>query len=334
MTIRSFLFPVILVMSLSSCNDYTGKIMTVSGPVSPKDLGLTLTHEHILVDFVGADSINYGRWDREEVARKALPYLLEAKEFGTRTFIDATPEYIGRDPFLLRSVSEKAGMNIITNTGYYGAGRNRYIPAHAYKETTEQIAGRWIDEWKNGIEKSGVRPGFIKTGVMGGELSTLHRRLIRAAARTHLETGLVIASHTGPAIPAFEQLGILCEEGVSPEAFIWVHAQNETDSLSHFLAARAGAWISFDGLNDDNTNDYLRMIKNMKENDLLDHVLISHDAGWFRPGEEDGGEFRGFTSLFKNLIPALKDDGFTLEEINLLLIENPAKAFTIGVRKF
>jgi phosphotriesterase-related protein len=334
MTIHSFLIPVILAWSLTSCNDYTGKIMTVSGPVTPDEMGLTLTHEHVLVDFVGADSINYDRWDREAVTKKTLPYLLEAKELGTRTFIDATPAYIGRDPLLLKSISEKAGMNILTNTGYYGAGRDRYIPARAYKETTEQIARHWIDEWEKGIEKSGVRPGFIKIGVMGGQLSTLHRRLIRAAAYTHLATGLVIASHTGLAIPAFEQIGILCEEGVSPEAFSWVHAQNEKDSSSHFLAARSGAWISFDGLSDDNTMDYVKMIRNMKDNDLLDHVLISHDAGWYRPDQEDGGEFRGFTSLFKNLIPALKADGFSQAEINQLLVENPARAFTIGVRKY
>ena len=31
-------------------------IMTVNGPESPGKMGITLEHEHILVDFIGADS--------------------------------------------------------------------------------------------------------------------------------------------------------------------------------------------------------------------------------------------------------------------------------------
>lgn len=323
-----------MILLMAGCRTgHEGMIMTVSGPVTPDKMGLTLTHEHVLVDFIGADSIRYERWDRAAVSETVLPYLVEARKLRTVTFIDATPAYIGRDPFLLSQLAEKSRLNIITNTGYYGAGRDRYIPAHAYKETATQLSERWIAEWKKGIDGSGVKPGFIKTGVMGGKLSELHRKLVRAAARTHLETGLVIASHTGPAEPAFEQLGILCEEGVSPEAFIWVHAQS-ADSASHILAAKAGAWISFDGLDDDNTEEYVRMISYMKDNGLLSHVLLSHDAGWYRPGQPEGGEFRGFTALFRDLIPALRKEGFSESEISQLTVLNPAKAFTIGVRRW
>ena len=99
-------------------------------------------------------------------------------------------------------------------------------------------------------------------------LSDLHKKLVTAAARTHLKTGLTIASHTGPAVPAFEQLEILKNEGVSPEAFIWVHAQSEKDISNHVKAAAMGCWIGLDGLNDNNLADYVRMIKNLKENKL------------------------------------------------------------------
>ena len=30
------------------------KIITVTGPISPEEMGLTLPHEHIMVDFAGA----------------------------------------------------------------------------------------------------------------------------------------------------------------------------------------------------------------------------------------------------------------------------------------
>ena len=307
--------------------------MTVKGPLPEGKMGIALTHEHILVDFIGADQITEKRWDRTKVISKVLPYLLEAKNLGCRTFVDCTPEFIGRDPVLLRILADSSALHIITNTGYYGAGDNRYLPQFVFNETAAQLAERWISEWNEGIKGTGIKPGFIKIGVSGDNLSEIHRKLVIAAALTHLKTGLVIASHTGPADLAFEELDILKNEGVSPEAFIWVHAQNENDNGNHIRAARMGAWVSFDGLNDNNFNDYLSLIKKIKENKLLNRVLISHDAGWYDPAKENGGDFRGYNALFEKLVPAFKKEGFTEGEINQLLVINPSKAFTIKVHK-
>ena len=48
-------------------------------------LGLTLIHEHMLVDFIGADSVSMDRYDRDSVVQKVLPYLLEVRKFGVKT---------------------------------------------------------------------------------------------------------------------------------------------------------------------------------------------------------------------------------------------------------
>jgi phosphotriesterase-related protein len=234
---------------------------------------------------------------------------------------------------LLKSLSDSSGLNILTNTGFYGAVNNKFIPAYAFDETAEKLALRWTKEWEEGIEGTGIKPGFIKIGVESGRLSELHKKIVQAAALTHLKTGLTIASHTGPAIPAFEELEVLKNEGVSPEAFIWVHAQVEKDQSTHIKAARMGAWISLDGINDDNLEDYIRMIKTMKENNLLGKVLLSHDAGWYHPGEKNGGVFRGYTTLFEKLIPLLRKEKFSETEIHQLIVANPADAYTIRIRR-
>ena len=307
--------------------------MTVNGPISSTEMGITLTHEHILVDFIGADSISEKRWNRTKVHKIVLPYLATAKELGCKTFVDCTPAYLGRDPLLLKSISDSSGINILTNTGYYGAGNDKYLPRFAFYETADQISQRWVEECDKGIDGTGIKPGFIKIGVAVGSLSDLHKKLVTAAARTHLKTGLTIASHTGQSIPAFEELSILRQEGVSPEAFIWVHAQVEKDITTHIKAAKMGAWISLDGINDNNLNDYVSLLKNMKKNMVLDKVLLSHDAGWYHPGEENGGEYRGYTTLFTKLLPLLKKENFSEKEIHKILVTNPAEAFTIRVRK-
>ena len=70
----------------------------------------------------------------------------------------------------------------------------------------------------------------------------------------------------------------------------------------------------------------------MKKDGLLHRVLISHDAGWYNVGEPEGGEFRRYTAIFTKLIQALKNNGFSEEEITQLLVSNPQRAFSIKVR--
>ncbi len=306
--------------------------MTVKGKIKPSEMGLALTHEHVLVDFIkGATGEIW--WDREEVKSIVLPYLEEVKEFGCRTFFEFTPSYIGKDVRLLQELANATGLHIITNTGYYGAVNNKYMPAHAWDESAKQLAARWIRDFRKGMQGTNIRPGFIKIGVNPGPLSELHQKLVKAAALTHLKTGLTIASHTGPAEPALQEIELLKENGVHPGAFVWTHAQNEKDFTNHIKAAEMGTWISLDGIRVKKLDRYLSMLQNLKEHGHLNRILLSHDAGWYRPGEEKGSKYRGHTTLFSHLLPLMRDNGFSQDEIDLLLIRNPMEAFTIAVRK-
>jgi phosphotriesterase-related protein len=158
---------------------------------------------------------------------------------------------------------------------------------------------------------------------------------------THNKTGLVIASHTGPDLPAFAQIRILKSYGIDPSHFIWVHAQGGTLE-GNLRAAEMGAWISLDNINEAqhpdpgekfSTSWYADRIGAIKEAGYLDRVLISHDAGWYSPGEELGGDFRGFTDIFTALIPALKEREFTQQELDQLLVVNPMDAFSFKLHK-
>lgn len=304
---------------------------SVRGKIAVSKLGPALIHEHVLVDFIGADQISPDRWKHDEVIRKVLPYLLEIKSLGIKTLVECTPAFIGRDVLLLQKLSEQSGLNILTNTGYYGASDNKYLPKWAFTETAEQLANRWITELEGGIEGTGIRPGFIKTGVNSGKLSELHQKLIKAAVLTHLKTGLTICSHTGPALPACEEIDILKKSGVHPSAFVWVHANGSAEELQN--VGRSGCWISLDGISTDNVGKHVELITFLKSKGMLNQVLISHDAGWYRPGEPGGGEFRGFTTISSKLVPALEKQGFTDADIRILLVSNPANAFAIRFRK-
>lgn len=317
---------------LVSCNTKESHIITVTGEIPASEIGKTLHHEHLLVDFIGADSTGYHRWNRDSVVAKVLPYLLEIKNLGYKTLVECTPAYLGRDPMLMKMLSERSGVQIITNTGYYSAVGAKYIPEHGFTESAEQLAARWIDEAKNGIEGTGIYPGFIKIAVERKPLEEINRKVVEAACITHKTTGLVIMSHTGPALPAFQQIEILKQNGVHPSAFIWTHAQNEKDFSKHIEAAKMGVWVAFDNFNPDQLDKYVEFAQLMKKEGLLGKVLFSHDAGWYKPGEPGGGEFRGFTEIEGILIPALEKNGISQHDIYQLFAANPAEAFKVQIR--
>lgn len=332
-TCRFILLLLFAVVLLYACGKIEEpKIRTVTGEIPAHQMGKTLHHEHILVDFIGADSISYERWNRDSVVNKVLPYLLEIKNLGYKTLVDATPAYLGRDPLLLKMLSEKSGIQILTNTGYYSAVGAKYIPAHGFTESAEQIAARWIDEAKNGIEGTGIYPGFIKISVERKPLVEINRKVVEAACIAHKATGLTIMSHTGLAVPAFQQLEILKQYGVHPSAFIWTHANNEKDYSKQLEAAQLGTWIAFDSFNADKTDEFVQFAIRMKKEGLLNKLLFSHDAGWYRPGEPNGGEFRGYTDIEKYLIPALEKNGLVQQDIYQLFTLNPIEAFRVKVR--
>ena len=330
LTRRSFIKSSLCLALLKPRKPY---VMTINGELKASKMGITLPHEHFLVDFIGADKINASRWDLNTVVGKVLPHLLEAKAQGVETVMDCTPDFLGRDVQLFKILAEKSGVNILTNTGYYGAVGYKYLPEWAFTESAEQLAARWIAEARDGIGGTGIRPGFMKIGVNGGELSELETKLITAAGITHLATGLTICSHTGPAVAAFGQIAVLQKLGIKPDAFVWVHAQGELKKHTYTQAAKMGAWVSLDGIGWGDFENYANWLDTLRANDCLHRVLISHDAGWYDPEKPGGENMVGYTNIFQKLIPVLEKKGFKSRHIAQLLEKNPADAFAVRVRR-
>lgn len=311
------------------------QVMTVRGPLDRSEMGLTLTHEHLFADLRShaEQQRSPAEIDVDEVVEVVLPYLQRLRELGCRTFVDATAVGLGRNAALIKRLSEESGLHMLTVTGNYAAVDYQFLPPYVYDDSQQHLAQRWIDEWDKGIEGSDVRPGFIKLSVNDRPLSDIERKLIRAAATTHLETGLTIGTHTRLAVSAFAQLAELDARGVHPSAWIWIHAQHEKDLSQQLEAARRGAWISFDGISTDSVDAHVAMVKRLRDEGQLHRILVSQDAGWYTPGEPRGGNIRAYDTILTKFAPALRSSGFTSAEIDTLFIDNPARAFSVEVRR-
>jgi phosphotriesterase-related protein len=194
------------------------------------------------------------------------------------------------------------------------------LPEFARRETDEQLARRWIDEARWGVD--GVKPRFVKIGVNRGPLPAWDRKLVRAAAITARETGLTVASHTGDGLAAMEQIEVFEAAKITPAQFVWVHAQNEKDHNFHRRAARAGAWVEFDNINRESADWHRECVRFMASEGLLLRTLISQDSGWYHVGEPGGGTYRGYTFIYTDFLPAL-DSAW----VRTMMVDNPATAF-------
>jgi len=313
----------------SAVKDQQNVIQTISGSLPPSLAGFMLPHEHLFSNFgVGIKDTHI--YDEVKLFKQVIPYLKQLKAYGCDTIVDCTTAYFGRRVDILLELYKQTGVHIVTNTGYYGAANDRYIPDHAYKDSAEEIAKVWIDEFENGIEDTNVKPGFIKLAVDSDGFSAIDQKLFEAGIEAHINTGLTLAVHTSSnAEAAFAQIKLLKSNNVKPGAWIWTHADKVDDPNTLVDAAREGSWISLDGIRDEaSQQQHLQYLNILRDADALHRVLLSHDGNGFPSGKS----IRPFHTLFTAFIPLLLKHGYTREEVDMLTRTNPHQAFTIQVR--
>lgn len=307
-------------------------INSVLGKIAASNLGVTLMHEHITWDRSGAESNN--KYSIEEVVNTMLPYLLELKNAGCHTFVDATTFGSGRDLEILMECSKRTGLNILTNIGAWDGSNieEKFIPSILKGKNIDEIAEIWTSEFFNGIEGTNVKPAYIKIALGDtGVITEFQEKILRAAARTSIKTKLPIQCHTIPANSAVNAVEIIEEEKLSLNKFIWVHGDVEQNWEVIMKLAKKGIWIEFDYLGRcKEFSWHLEAIRNLIENNLLDRILLSQDAGVFYFGEKNNKEsILPYDRIFKEFIPYCEYNGISHETFHKLLTENPLKVLSI-----
>lgn len=322
---------ILILISCQSKEDVLedGFIHTVNGKIKIGELGFSLTHEHVMSAF-GAEPRLVSKYDKTALLEQVLPYVKKVKELGVTTIFDCTTAYFGRDVELLKEIVNSTGIQVVTNTGFYGAAKDKYVPEFAFGATPEEISKIWIEEFENGIGNSGIKPGFIKLAFDNGSPSDIDIKLFEAGLITHLATGLTVVVHTGDNEKAVKkQLELLNQYKVNPRAWVWVHAHKSTDVEFQIQVAQSGAWVSLDGIKEKNIDEITSTILEFRKRKLLNRLLLSHDGNSFNQGRK----IRPYDAISTSLVPQLKASGLSDQEINQLMIENPKSAFEIRIRK-
>ena len=296
------------------------RIMTVSGPVAPEELGLTLTHEHIIVDLRhwGYDGI----LDDVDLA---IDELRPLKEAGCGAVVELTNEFMGRDVRALKRASEETGLHIIAATGYY---TEPYYPPRVYESSTERLADLMVKELTEGIDETGIRAGVIgEIGTARDFISPAGERVFRSAARAHLRTGAAISTHTYLEQLIFDQLEILENEGVDPGRIIIGHLGDLRDLDRLKAVADRGVYLQIDHVGlEDRQPDPIRAktVGQLVRQGYVSQILLSMDVCFKSRLHWFGGT--GYDHILRSFVPMLEAEGLTESEIRTMMFDNPQRA--------
>jgi phosphotriesterase-related protein len=314
---------------------------TVTGSITPDQLGKTLMHEHLLIGYPGsdADTVNPGLGTAERIAR-CVDRIEELKDLGYSSLLDPCPSDLGRDVELMAKVAQQTGFQIICATGLYKQAEGGYPYWHFrsnFGSTVDAMAEIFIKEISEGIGSTGVRAGIIKVATGPGEMTDYERGVFEAAAKASAETGAPITTHTDQGTVGDLQQRVLTENGALAHRIVIGHSCGTADTDYHMKIARGGSYLGFDrfGLDVIQPDDErVAALHRLIESGAGDRVVVSHDSVWcwrgqpFPPAVEEAmTQVWNPTHFSKRIIPRLKDRGVTDEQIDRLLVENPRRFF-------
>ncbi|MBI9082314.1 MAG: phosphotriesterase-related protein [Desulfobacterales bacterium] len=323
----------------------TAVVNTVTGPVSPDDLGVTLMHEHILYGYPGWEGDqSIAPFDGPAMVKNSVAVLEMLKSLGLKTYVDATALDGGRCPEIYREVSEKTGIQIVCSTGYYyeGEGSSAYWKFRsALGDAAEELYELYMREITVGIRDTGIRAGVIKVGTSKDGITDYESMMLKVAARVQKETGVPIITHTQEGTMGPEQAALLIAEGVDPAKIQIGHMSDNLDMDYQQRTLAQGVYVSWDRMGLQglvgcpmDEQRYPVMIELIKKGHG-NRLMISHDCilNWLgRPltlPEEVLPLIANWNPahLFQNIIPVLKAGGVMDEQIDTIVRENPCRLF-------
>ena len=301
-------------------------VRTVCGDIPAESLGVCYPHEHILgMPPNPAEDPDF-RLDSEQAALRELGWFHAA---GGRAIVEMSPADYGRNAQGLRRLSQATGVSIICTTGNH---KQKFAAPFVRDAGVDELAARYVRDLTVGIDGSDVRAGVIKAGSSLDQMTALEEKVFRAAARAHRASGAPISTHTEAGTMALEQLDLLCGEGVDAGHIIIGHLDRRLDRQYLTSVAASGAYLGFDQVGKEKyapDRERITMIRHLVEAGYGRQILLSGDQARRSSWPSYGGG-PGLTYILWRFVPWLREEHFDAATIELLLVENPARALALA----
>jgi phosphotriesterase-related protein len=329
-------------------------VQSVTGPVGPGDLGITLPHEHVFINMSPTEPRDGYMTVWEE--RKADIERFAAA--GGRTILDVTngelsdhaaPVYFDRDPahqvmnaitgsrsvanvLATKAMAEETGVTIILGTGHY---YEHYFDLHWWdRNSTDQIAEFLVADLEEEIPGTGVRAGFI--GEVASDLPYItarEERSFRASGRAAARTGAMVTTHAPTFPTAGTQIDILLSEGVDPSRIVIGHTDTVKALQYHVDLLERGVYIEYDcmmavkaggAIREHELQRRIDYLRALVERGWAERILLSQDVSQRSHQHALGGP--GLTFIFEEFADAAIAAGIEREVLETMWTDNPRRA--------
>ena len=328
-------------------------ITTVLGEIKKEALGVTLPHEHLLIDMrTCVDALKdapsrffekmspanrykvacdpYAILDNAlmESVECAEAELLSFKAEGGQTIVDCTPDEIGRDPHKLKALSQKTGVNIIMGCGHY------YHKAHfpcVKKASVDTLASEMLNDLTVGVGNSGVKAGIIGEIGTSATVSEDEKKVLHAAGAISAQTDKAIHVHTDLYTEnGHEIIKLLTMEGARRERICIDHIDVllRPDYVRSLL--NEGVFVEFDNFGKEfflsKTRRFaydlerIQLLKTLLDEGYGKQILVTNDICLKSMLTSYGGG--GYSHVLGAVRHMALENGITAQEYDALLTEN------------
>lgn len=339
-------------------------IQTVLGPIEDEALGVTLIHEHLLLDArpswtepkeasrielaycpVAPDLLHILRqdpfmnldncflFDEDAAAEEAQRFA----DLGGSTIVDATCRGIGRDPAALQRISRRTSLNVVTGTGWY---LERTHPPFVAQAAIEELTRIMVSDLTAGDQETGVKAGYIGEIGIGHTMSEQEEKVLRAAAHAQHQTGVALSVH----LPGWERLGhqvldVIAEEGGNLERTILDHMNPSWGDADYQTSlADRGAYLEYDMIGMDyyfadqdaqspSDEENAHAIHALVQAGYTEKLLLSQDVFLKMMLVRHGGNGYGYIS--EHFVPRMLRHGVSQDQIDTMIIRNPARVLSV-----
>ena len=345
----------------------SGFAQTVLGPVPGGELGVTLPHDHLLIDFtvmfrepeaaserglahapVALANLGWVRYhfnqSRDNLRLTDLPMAVrEATLFhqaGGRTIVDPTNRGLARDPEGLARISRATGLHVVMGAGYYVGAAH---PPDMDRKTVEDLTREIVSDVTRGVDETGIRAGLIGEIGCSWPWTENERKCVRAAVIAHRATGAPLMIHPGRDERAPQEiLEVVRREGGDLGRTVMCHLDRTMTDWGRLRElAATGCFLEYDLFGSevsyypynpafDMPNDGQRMawVMRLVEAGHLGQLLLSHDIAYKHCLASYGGP--GYHHLLVNVLPRLRRRGLDDQAVQTLLVDNPRRAFVFA----
>ncbi|MGJ7439675.1 phosphotriesterase family protein [Aquipuribacter sp. MA13-6] len=340
-------------------------VQTVRGAIGVDDLGITLTHEHLLNDVsswwsrspsVGLDPDGFADapveesvlWDlrhdpfgsranlRLDDVEVACDELSRFVALGGRTVVETTGWGIGRDLAGLRRISERTGVHIVAGTGFYLEASH---PVDLVSLGPDGVTDRILADIRDG--EDGVRPGIIgEIGVSAG-FTVAEQVGLRGALAAQVECGLPVQVHLpGWFRLAHTVLDLAESVGADLSRLVLCHMGPSGPDLDYQRAVMdRGAWVQYDMLGMDvyyadqgvqcpsDAENATHLVR-LIDLGYAEQLLLSQDVFVKSLLRRHGGP--GYAHVLQYFAPRLRRHGLSEQQVMSLITDNPRRLFGGG----